>query len=135
MKELSDIDIRHFKLSSGDEIITLVTEDYENAVVVSQPMQMHSLLNNNSQAYYFTDWQPMSKVNTCAISKLHIITFVECTNDVKEKYLRMCLEVRDENPLGSLNLQSDELLDDYTDDDIDEYLDFSTDDSDKTTYH
>lgn len=136
MKELSDIDIRHFKLSSGDEIITLVTEDHENAVVVSQPMQMHSLLNNNSQAYYFTDWQPMSKVNSCAISKLHIITFVECTDDVKEKYIRMCMENSDTVTESKLHLNS-VLDDDYdeTDADLDEYLDFSTDESDKNTYH
>lgn len=121
MKELSDIDIRHFKLSSGDEIISLVAKEEETAVILSQPMQMHSVINNQSQAYYFTDWQPMAKVNACAISKLHIISFVECADNVKEKYVRMCLDLDSETNMGSF-LNTDDDIDDL-DLELDEYLD------------
>ena len=121
MKELSDIDIRHFKLSSGDEVISLVSKDDTDAVVIQQPMKMHSNLGQNSQSYYFTDWQPMAKLNTCAISKLHIISFVECADDVKEKYIKMCLD--DESSANSgtyLDIESDS---DELDMELDEYLD------------
>lgn len=121
MKELSDIDIRHFKLSSGDEVISLVAKEEDNVVVLSQPMQVHSTINNNSQAYYFTDWQPLSKLNACAVSKLHIVTFVECSDNVKEKYIRMCLDTESTTDMGSFLDTSDDI--DEFDLELDEYLD------------
>lgn len=131
MKELSDIDIRHFKLSSGDDIITLVTKEETDTIIVAQPMEMHSTINQQSQAYYFTDWQPMAKGNSCAISKLHIISFVECTDNVKEKYIRMCLETDSDTDMG-------EFLDtdpgDELDFELDEYLD-PISDNDNPTIH
>ena len=130
MKELSDVDIRHFKLSSGDDVISMVTSEQENVVIISQPMQVHSVVNNNTQAYYFTDWQPLAKVNGCAISKLHIISFVECSNDVKEKYVRMCLEDSSTDMNTFLDTDIDEL-----DLELDEYLsDQSADDSNPTIH-
>lgn len=131
MKELSDVDIRHFKLSSGDEIISIVSKEEENVVIVSQPMQMHSVVNQQSQAYYFTDWQPMAKVNACAISKLHIISFVECADNVKEKYIQMCLDMEPNNNMGEY-LNTDNDIDEL-DLELDEYLDPLPDGS--PTYH
>ena len=121
MKELSDVDIRHFKLSSGDELISLVAKEEDNVVVLSQPMQVHSAINNQTQAYYFTDWQPLAKLNACAISKLHIITFVECSDNVKEKYIRMCLDTEPTTDMGSFLDTSDDI--DELDLELDEYLD------------
>lgn len=118
MKELTDVDIRHFKLSTGDDVISMVTKDDKYVVVLSQPMQMHSVINQNTQAYYFTDWQPMAKVNTCAISKSHIVSFVECSDNVKEKYIQMCLDNNDSSNIGQY-LDSD--MDDM-DIELDEYL-------------
>jgi hypothetical protein len=131
MKELSDIDIRHFKLSSGEDIITLVTKEETDVVVVTQPMAMHSSIDQQSQAYYFTDWQPMAKVNSCAISKLHIISFVECSDNVKEKYIRMCLETNSDTDMGDfLDIDPD----DEMDIELDEYLDPLPDNSNPTIH-
>lgn len=127
MKELADIDIRHFKLSSGENIICLVEKEETDIVIVSQPMEMHSTINQQSQAYYFTDWQPMSKVNSCAISKLHIISFVECSDNVKEKYIRMCLDTNPDTNMGDF-IDTDPEYDDF-DLEIDEYLDPLLDDN------
>ena len=119
MKELSDVDIRHFKLSTGDDVISMVTKDDKDVVVVSKPMQMHSDINQNTQSYYFTDWQPMAKVNMCAISKLHIVSFAECADQVKEKYIQMCLDTNnDSNPSEYFDTELDDL-----DLELDEYLD------------
>ena len=121
MKELSDVDIRHFKLSSGDEVISMVTREEDNVIVLTQPMQMHSVINQQSQAYYFTDWQPMAKINACAVSKLHIISFVECADNVKEKYIQMCLDTEPNANMGQY-LNTDEDTDEL-DLELDEYLD------------
>jgi len=116
MKELNDVDIRHFKLSSGDEIISYVSKEEDNAVYLKKPFQIHSgLVDANSTSYYFTDWLPMSDTSICALSKLHIITFVECDTDVKEKYISMCV--------NESSIPSPEL--DFTDDD-DEFIEADT---------
>jgi len=130
MKELSDVDIRHFKLSSGDDVISMVIGEQEDVVIISQPMQVHSVVNNNTQAYYFTDWQPLAKVNGCAISKLHIISFVECNNNVKEKYVRMCLEDSSTDMGTFLDTDIDEL-----DLELDEYLSDQFADDGNPTIH
>jgi hypothetical protein len=132
MKELSDIDIRHFKLSSGEEVIALVTGDDENVVKLAQPMQMHSEINQQTQAYYFTDWQPMAKANTCSISKLHIVSFVECADNVKEKYIHMCLESEADPVQNNFGSYIDSDVDEL-DIEIDEHLDPQTDDN--PTFH
>ena len=99
MKELRDVDIRHFKLSSGDEIISFVSKEEDNAVYLNRPFKIHSgFVDANATQYYFTDWLPMSTSSMCALSKLHIVTFVECDNDVKEKYISMCVN---ESPVTS----------------------------------
>lgn len=131
MKELSDVDIRHFKFSSGDEVISMVAKEEENVIVLTQPMQMHSVINQQSQAYYFTDWQPMAKINACAVSKLHIISFVECADNVKEKYIQMCLDTEPNANMGQY-LNTDEDVDEL-DLELDEYLDPLPDGS--PTYH
>ena len=133
MKELSDVDIRHFKLSSGEDVISMVTKEEENVVIVSQPMQMHATINNNTQAYYFTDWQPMAKLNGCAISKLHIVTFAECTDSVKEKYIRMCLDTDSDTDMGVFLDTSDDI--DELDIELDEYLSNQSDDDNNPTFH
>jgi len=129
MKELSDTDIRHFKLSSGDDVISMVVKEQDDVVILMQPMQVHSSINNHTQAYYFTDWQPLAKINSCAISKLHIISFVECNNDIKEKYIRMCLESSDA-PSNHIDTDVDEL-----DIELDEYLSDQFADDDNPTIH
>jgi len=130
MKELSNVDIRHFKLSSGDDVISMVSDDQNDVVVLSQPLQVHSVINNDTQAYYFTDWQPLSKINICAVSKLHIISFVECANDVKEKYIRMCLETNDTSDIRSyIDNDIDEM-----DVELDEYLSEPPDDGNPTIH-
>ena len=133
MKELSDIDIRHFKLSSGDEVISMVAKEEKDVVIVTQPMQMHSVINQQSQAYYFTDWQPMAKVNACAISKLHIVSFVECADNVKEKYIRMCMDINSDTNMGQY-LNTDDNTDEL-DFELDEYLDPLDDNNGNPTLH
>jgi hypothetical protein len=131
MKELADIDIRHFKLSSGEDIITFVVKDDTSVVVVSQPMQMHSNTISDNRSYFFTDWQPMAKVNKCAISKLHIISFVECDDMVKEKYIRMCLDY-DTSDINMSDVSDEYDLEDL---EIDTYLSSIHNNPDKDTYH
>jgi len=99
MNELDDVNIRHFKLSSGEELISLVRGDESNMIILESPMELHTMMRENSQGFIFTKWQPLSKTDIVALNPMHIVSHVECENDIKERYVRMCLEQREQRAL------------------------------------
>ena len=136
MNELDDVDIRHFKLSSGEEILSLVVKEEDNTWVLSKPMQIHSIIDEDKQSCYFTQWLPLAKMSLCAVSRLHVVCAIECANDVKERYVRMCTDF---DPLLGTNIIDIDM--DYGDNedmyDMDHEEDFyhSTEPQKKDTIH
>ena len=92
MRELNDVNIRHFKLSNGEELIALVQGEEDQLIKLESPMEVHREVRMNSQSFMFTKWLPLSKVDECLLNPMHIVSHVECDNDVKELYVRMCLD-------------------------------------------
>ena len=95
MNELDDVNIRHFKLSSGEELISLVKGDENTMIILESPMELHTMMREQTQGFVFTKWQPLSKTDIVALNPMHIVSHVECDNDIKERYIRMCLEQKD----------------------------------------
>ena len=95
MNELDDVNIRHFKLSSGEELISLVKGDENTMIILESPMELHTMMKEQTQGFVFTKWQPLSKTDIVALNPMHIVSHVECDNDIKERYIRMCLEQKD----------------------------------------
>jgi len=95
MNELDDVNIRHFKLSSGEELISLVRGDENTMIILESPMELHTMMREQTQGFVFTKWQPLSKTDIVALNPMHIVSHVECDNDIKERYIRMCLEQKD----------------------------------------
>jgi len=133
MTELNDVNIRHLKLSTGEELISIVLtneevskEDAESDVVVLQrPMKIQTVEKDDMMSFLFYEWQPLSKGDTCYINPMHIVSHVECDNQVKGQYINVC--VNGDSPLPS-----------EPSDDLDTELDnLMVEDvpSDKTTYH
>ena len=133
MTELNDVNIRHLKLSTGEELISIVLtneevskEDAESDVVVLQrPMKIQTFEKDNMMSFLFYEWQPLSKGDTCYVNPIHIVSHVECDNQVKGQYINVC--VNGDSPLPS-----------EPSDDLDTELDnLMVEDapSDKTTYH
>ena len=133
MTELNDVNIRHLKLSTGEELISIVLtneevskEDAESDVVVLQrPMKIQTVEKDDMMSFLFYEWQPLSKGDTCYVNPIHIVSHVECDNQVKGQYINVC--VNGDSPLPS-----------EPSDDLDTELDnLMVEDapSDKTTYH
>lgn len=95
MNELDEVNIRHFKLSSGEELISLVKGNENTMIILESPMELHTMMKERTQGFVFTKWQPLSKTDIVALNPMHIVSHVECDNDIKEKYIRMCLEQKD----------------------------------------
>jgi hypothetical protein len=131
MRELNDVNIRHFKLSNGEELIALVQGEEDQLIKLESPMEVHREVRMNSQSFMFTKWLPLSKVDECLLNPMHIVSHVECDNDVKERYVRMCLDERSANHISNrINVESDEDLDKY-----DEFLEMMDSSDTEITFH
>lgn len=93
MSELEGVNIRHIKLSSGDEIIALVNSIKKDGIIlVERPLLIQSFTNpnTNSERFYFIDYMPVSKKSLIHISVHNVIAHCEVVNNVKEAYIRFC---------------------------------------------
>lgn len=113
----SDLDIRHIRLSSGAEIIAMIgslsdhlapntemTEEDETLLCLENPLQVHASITQKGQSFFFTRWLPLSKHDVCLISVMHIVTIVECSDSIKEKYVDATLAYREE--MGDVESES-----------------------------
>jgi hypothetical protein len=107
MTELSDVNIRHLKLSTGEELIAIVLDQEEldsddrspGLMVLQRPMKIHTVEKDNMMSFLFYEWQPLSKSDVCYINPMHVVSHVECDDQVKGQYINVC--VNDDSPLPS----------------------------------
>lgn len=93
--DLDELNIRHFKLSSGDEIIGHVVKTQELTITVERPLQINIVTVNSSQKFFLSEWLPISKNKIAIISAYHIITHSEVDPSSKEAYIKYCLDLTD----------------------------------------
>jgi len=133
MTELSDVNIRHLKLSTGEELIAIVLDQEEldsedrspGLMVLQRPMKIHTVEKNNMMSFLFYEWQPLSKSDVCYINPMHVVSHVECDDQVKGQYINIC--VNDDSPLPSE--PSNDIESEF------ENLVIDSTDSDGPTYH
>ena len=95
---LDDINIQLFKLSSGDEIISLVYEEPGGVLIgLESPLLLHQKVTAEAHSYAFSDWAPMSKNRgKINLNPTHVISQSEADDEIKERYIRMCLRMRED---------------------------------------
>lgn len=131
---MEDLDIRHFKLTNGDEIVGLVSNKNDTNWIIERPVQVNA---NLTGGFNFTPWFPFSDAKTFKVLKNHIVQHVPVADTVKSTYLTFALQLNNPNDRAaaiksereSLEEYERELIDRYTDDDIDIKL------TDKKTIH
>lgn len=94
--EFDDIDVRHIKLTSGEDIIALVVGKQDNYLIVEKPLKMHMMVSESKQSFYFSDWHPFSTESSHLISSIHIISLSKCDDDIKQRYLSICTDPTDD---------------------------------------
>ena len=118
---LDDIDIRVFKLTSGEEVISLVSKDENGFLSLESPLQVHKRVGKGSHAFAFSDWQPLGKTRSPVIlNELHIVSTAFAEDEIKERYIRMSLEIREQYDKNQLEDPEEELV---TDDQIEDFVD------------
>lgn len=118
---LDDIDIRVFKLTSGEEVISLVSKDENGFLSLESPLQVHKRVGKGSHAFAFSDWQPLGKTRGPVIlNELHIVSTAFAEDEIKERYIRMSLEIREQYDKNQLeddeDLVSEEQVEEFVSD-------------------
>lgn len=114
---MEDLNIRHFKLMNGDEIVGLVSVKNNDSWIIERPVV---ITNNLMGGYSFQPWFPFSEAKTFKVLKDHIIQHVPIAEVVKETYLQFALKMAE--PTKSVDPRTDqELLEEYEQELVDKY--------------
>ena len=89
MESVKDINIRHFKLTSGEDIICYVQSSDENAYIVERPAVV---LLSQAGVWTFGDWFPFSDSKVFKIMKRFVINHVPVVTETKESFIRYSLQ-------------------------------------------
>lgn len=100
-KTLADINIRHFKLSTGENIIGIVIDPSEvesddldpdeALIILNRPMRVDIVEKTDRTLFLFHEWQPLSKHPYCFINPSHVVSHTECDDGTKERYIKICI--------------------------------------------
>ena len=82
------MNIRHFKLTNGEEIIALVQVKHDKSWILERPV---SIQNTMLGGYSFAPWFPFSNAKTFKILKDHILQHVPIAEKVKDTYVKYVL--------------------------------------------
>lgn len=89
-KEAESLNIMHFRLVSGDEIIALVNRNKPNETIllVEEPLEVVKIFDgSDSYTVSFQEWMPFSESRLSAILRSNIVSYAKCNLDTKEQYL------------------------------------------------
>lgn len=85
---MNDLNIRHFKLLSCEEIICLVVSDNEDNYLIERPYTMVPKLNSNNELeYILEEWFGFVDTTSFTIPKSAVICHCEIDDNIKDIYL------------------------------------------------
>ena len=105
---MEDLNIRHFKLTSGEELIGLVQHSDENAFVLERPVQIKM---NSLGMYMYSPWFPFSDKKIYKLFKRHVINHVEIEEESKKHYINY--NIGEKKDLTSFNDMVEKIADEY----------------------
>lgn len=88
---MEDLNIRHFKLANGEDIIGIVSSKNKDSWLLERPVLVNS---NMLGGYSFSPWFPFSSTKVHKILFSNIINSTGIDPDVKESYLQFVLDLK-----------------------------------------
>ena len=134
--EEKPLDIRHFKMINGDEVLALVNQNNDSNMLLERPV----IVNQNMLGgYTLSPWFPFSKASIFRIMKNRIIASVKIDEKVQQNYINFVLQKQ--QPEAKIQSTS-ELLNNYRDALMaehaareEDYMDIEEDDINDPTIH
>lgn len=87
---MEDLNIRHFKLSNGEDIIGLVAVKNDDSFIIESPVLIHTNLLGGFQ---FTPWFPFSSSKSFKILRSDVIQHVSIDDEAKGAYVQFALKM------------------------------------------
>ena len=106
---MEGLNIRHFKLMNGEEIIGLVAIKNNDNYIIERPVRLNPSMLGGIQ---FQAWFPFSDAKQFKIRMSDIIQHVPVAETIKETYVQFALKM--DKPVESVQTKSDqEILEEY----------------------
>lgn len=114
---MEGLNIRHFKLMNGEEIIGLVAVTNDDNFIIERPVRLNPGMLGGVQ---FSAWFPFSDMKSFKVLKSSIIQHVPIAETIKETYVQFALKM--DKPIQQIQTKSDaELLEEYENRLVNEY--------------
>jgi len=124
---MEGLNIRHFKLMNGEEIIGLVAVTNDDNYIVERPVKLHPSVLGGMQ---FSSWFPFSEAKQFKVLKSNIIQHVSIAESIKETYVQFALKM--DRPVEAVQTKTDqEILEEYENRLVNEYAEDGIPDQDK----
>ena len=132
-----EVQIRHFKLINGDQIIAAVNSKNKDNWFLGTPVQVSNALLGG---FSFSPWFPFSKEDNYKVKFHNVVQSTQVDNDIKEAYIKFVLSLKDNPPKPvkkMTNRPSEELLNELEDSILDEEINdlFISGETNKETIH
>ena len=88
---MEDLNIRHFKLLNGEDIIGIVSTKNKDNWLIETPVLVNPGLLGG---YQFSPWFPFSKTKVYKVLFANIINSTGIDPDVKESYLQYVIDLK-----------------------------------------
>lgn len=115
IENVDDLDIRHFKLVSGDEIISIVVDFVDGYIVMANPLKIvFSPRADGNIMSTFMRWNLFSSNDEpCYVNESNVIFHAECERATMMRYIEVILrdidsddgESEQENDMGSDDIE------------------------------
>tara|TARA_B100001093_G_scaffold365625_1_gene350428 strand:+ start:244 stop:648 length:405 start_codon:yes stop_codon:yes gene_type:complete len=134
---MEEIQIRHFKLINGDQIIAAVNSKNKDNWFLGTPVQVSNALLGG---FSFSPWFPFSTEDNYKVKFHNVIQSTLVDNDIKEAYIKFVLQLKENPPKNVKKMStraSEELLNELEDSIMDEEMNevFQRDIQKKETIH
>tara|TARA_Y100000385_G_scaffold268115_1_gene304844 strand:+ start:528 stop:911 length:384 start_codon:yes stop_codon:yes gene_type:complete len=117
------LNIRHFKLMNGEEIIGLLAIKNDDNYIIERPVRINPSLLGGIQ---FSAWFPFSEDKQFKVLKSSIIQHVPIAESIKDTYVDFALKM--DKPISPPDTRTDEeLLKEYEDSLSSDYADLIPD--------
>lgn len=91
--EAESLDIRHFKLVTGDEIVALLSKVEGSSYITEVPLLLVQVNDGNAYSFQFKEWFPLSDANYVRFNKGHVIASQPTDLNTKEQYLKTVINI------------------------------------------
>ena len=85
-----EVQIRHFKLINGDQIIAAVNSKNKDNWFLGTPVQVSNALLGG---FSFSPWFPFSKEDNYKVKFHNVVQSTQADNDIKEAYIKFVLSL------------------------------------------